>query len=501
MSRSDADGPEDRGAPLGRPADEGMTPAVGDPRAPSNEDGGEPPIWPTIVAAVKGTALDLTEAPLRQAIILMAVPMVLEMVMESVFAVVDIFWVTRLGANAVAAVGLTESMYALVYTVAMGLSIGVTATVARRIGEKDEEGAARAAVQAIILGVGVSVVIGVLGGVFAEEMLAVMGAPPDLIADGAGYTRVLFAGNASVVLLFLINAAFRGAGDATVAMRVLWFANGINLVLDPCLIFGLGPFPELGVTGAAAATVTGRGLAVLVQLWVLFRLSDRLRVAARHVAVELETMATVIRLSAAGTLQTFIATASWIGLVRVLSTFGPEALAGYTIGVRIILFALLPSWGMANAAATLVGQGLGAGKPERAERAVWLAGRLNFYFLGTVGVLLIVFARPVVAAFGPDPATADFAVRFLQIVCGGFFFYAYGMVLTQSFNGAGDTWTPTWINLGCFWLFEIPAAYVMAHPLGMGPPGVFLALALAYSALAVVSGVIFKQGRWKEKRV
>jgi putative MATE family efflux protein len=481
MTDSDSGGSEGAEAPRPTPADAPAERRADEPSDWPGREEREPPIWPTIVAAVKGTALDLTEAPLRQAIILMAVPMVLEMVMESVFAVVDIFWVTKLGANAVAAVGLTESMYALVYTVAMGLSIGVTATVARRIGEKDEDGAARAAVQAIILGLAVAATIGILGGIFAEEMLAVMGAPPDLVADGAGYTRVLFAGNASVLLLFLINAAFRGAGDATVAMRVLWFANGINLVLDPCLIFGLGPFPELGVTGAAAATVTGRGLAVLVQLWVLFRLSDRLHVAARHVAV--------------------IATASWIGLVRVLSGFGPEALAGYTIGVRIILFALLPSWGMANAAATLVGQGLGAGKPERAERAVWLAGRLNFYFLGAVGVLLIIFARPVVAVFGPDPATADFAVRFLQIVCGGFFFYAYGMVLTQSFNGAGDTWTPTWINLGCFWLFEIPAAYVMAHPLGMGPPGVFLALALAYSALAVVSGVIFKKGRWKEKRV
>lgn len=455
----------------------------------------------TAVAAVRGTSVDLVSAPLRQAIILMAVPMVLEMVMESVFAVVDIFWVTKLGSNAVATVGLTESMYSLVYTVAMGLSIGVTATVARRIGEKNPEAAGHAAMQAILLGAGIAALLGVLGGVNAERLLALMGAEPDLIEEGAGYTRILFAGNASVLLLFVINAAFRGAGDAAVAMRVLWLANGINLILDPLLIFGVGPFPELGVAGAAAATVTGRSIAVLVQLLVLFRWSDRIRIAWRHLRVNLAVMMRLVRLSMAGTIQTLIATASWIGLVRIISGFGAEALAGYTIGVRVILFALLPSWGMANAAATLVGQGLGAGKPERAESAVWMAGRLNFYFLGTVGVLLIVFARPVVGAFGPEPGTAAFAVQFLRIVCAGFFFYAYGLVLTQSFNGAGDTWTPTWINLGIFWVLEIPLAYVLALPLGLGPQGAFAAIAVAYSTLAVVSGVLFKRGRWKTKRV
>ncbi len=457
--------------------------------------------WTTILAAVRGTSVDLTASPLKQAIILMAVPMVLEMVMESIFAVVDIFWVTKLGSNAVATVGLTESMYSLVYTVAMGLSIGVTATVARRTGEKDPEGAASAATQAILLGGGIAAVLGVLGGMNAAGLLRVMGAEEDLIAEGVGYTAVLFAGNASVMLLFVINAVFRGAGDAAVAMRVLWLANGINLVLDPLLIFGVGPFPELGVTGAATATVTGRSIAVLVQLWVLFRLSDRIRVGLRHLKVDPAAMAAVVRLSLAGTIQTLIATASWIGLVRILSTFGAEALAGYTIGVRVVLFALLPSWGMANAAATLVGQGLGAGMPDRAEAAVWMAGKLNFYFLGSVGVVLILFADPVVAIFGPELQTAAFAAQFLRIVCAGFFFYAYGLVLTQSFNGAGDTWTPTWINLGIFWVLEIPLAYVLALPLGMGPPGAFLAIALAYSTLAVVSGVIFKQGRWKTKKV
>lgn len=455
----------------------------------------------TLVAAVRGSSVDLTAAPLRQAIILMAVPMVLEMVMESVFAVVDIFWVTKLGANAVATIGLTESMYSLVYTVAMGLSIGATATVSRRTGERDPDGAARSAMQAIWLGTGIATVIGVVGGTNAAHLLRLMGAEADLVAEGAGYTTVLFAGNASVLLLFVINAVFRGAGDAAIAMRVLWLANGINLVLDPLLIFGVGPFPELGVTGAATATVTGRSIAVGVQLWVLFGLTDRIRIGLRHLRADPAVMARVVRLSLAGTVQTLIATASWIGLVRILSTFGSEALAGYTIGVRVVLFALLPSWGMANAAATLVGQGLGAGKPDRAEAAVWLAGRLNLYFLGSVGIVLILFARPVVAVFGPDPLTAGHAVQFLRIVCAGFFFYAYGLVLTQSFNGAGDTWTPTWINLGVFWTLEIPLAYVLARPLGLGPAGAFLAIAVAYSTLAVVSGAIFKRGGWKTKVV
>ena len=457
--------------------------------------------WQAVRAAIRGSAVDFTEAPLQTAIVLLAVPMVLEMAMESVFAVVDIFWVSQLGAESVATVALTESFLALVYTAAMGLSIGVTAVVARRSGEKDPEAAARTTVQAITLGLLISVAIAAVGMVWAPELLGLMGADEAIIDAGVGYTRVMLAGNASILLLFLINAAFRGAGDAAIAMRVLWFGNGINLILDPMLIFGIGPFPELGVTGAGVATVTGRSLAVLVQLYTLFRLSDRLRLRLRHVGLDLGVMWRLVRLSATGTLQVFIGTASWIGLVRILAGFGAEALAGYAIGIRIVLFALLPSWGMANAAATLVGQSLGAGKPDRAEAAVWLAGRLNLYFLGGVGVLLILFAPGVVELFGADAVSKGHAVNTLRIVSAGFFFYAYGMVLTQSFNGAGDTWTPTLINLFCFWVWEIPLAYGLATYTDLGPTGVYWAITFAFSLVAVISGWVFRKGRWKEKQV
>ena len=472
-----------------------------EPRAgaapPEDTDG----FWQAVRAAIRGSSVDFTEAPLRTAIILLAVPMVLEMAMESVFAVVDIFWVSQLGAESVATVALTESFLALVYTAAMGLSIGVTAVVARRSGEKDPEAAARTTVQAIALGLAISAVIAVIGLLWAPELLALMGADEAIIEAGVGYTRVMLAGNASILLLFMINAAFRGAGDAAIAMRVLWFGNGINLVLDPMLIFGIGPFPEMGVTGAGVATVTGRSLAVLVQLYTLFRLSDRLRLRLRHVGIDLGVMWRLVRLSATGTLQVFIGTASWIGLVRILAGFGAEALAGYAIGIRIVLFALLPSWGMANAAATLVGQSLGAGKPDRAEAAVWLAGRLNLYFLGGVGVLLILFAPPVVDLFGADPVSKGHAVNTLRIVSAGFFFYAYGMVLTQSFNGAGDTWTPTLINVVCFWMLEIPLAYLLSTYTWLGPAGVYWAIMVAFSFVAVISGWMFRKGRWKEKQV
>ena len=452
-------------------------------------------------AAIRGSSVDFTAAPLKTAIVLLAVPMVLEMTMESVFAVVDIFWVSQLGAESVATVALTESFLALVYTAAMGLSIGVTAVVARRSGEKDPDAAARTTVQAIVLGLLISLVIALFGIFRSRELLELMGADEAIVEAGLGYTRVMLAGNASILLLFLINAAFRGAGDATIAMRVLWFGNGINLILDPMLIFGIGPFPELGVTGAGVATVTGRSLAVLVQILALLRYSNRLRVGLHHLRVQLGVMWRLVRLSATGTLQVFIGTASWIGLVRILADFGAEALAGYAIGIRIVLFALLPSWGMANAAATLVGQSLGAGKPDRAERAVWLAGKLNLYFLGSVGVVLIVFAPVIVDLFGADPMSKGHAVNALRIVSAGFFFYAYGMVLTQSFNGAGDAWTPTFINLFCFWVWELPMAFALSRYTGLGPTGVFLSITLAFSAVAVISAVIFRRGSWKEKQV
>jgi putative MATE family efflux protein len=447
--------------------------------------------------ALRGTGGSPTEGPVARAIVLLAIPMVLEMAMEAVFAVVDIFWVSRLGSAAVAAVGVTESLLTIIYTLAVGLGIGVTALVARRIGEGDADAAARTAVQAVIVGGFVALILGVTGGLNAARLLATMGANDEVVRVGQAYATIMFGGNAVIVLLFVLNAAFRGAGDAAIAMRVLWLANGINLVLDPLLIFGVGPFPELGVAGAAVATTIGRGTAVLCQLIVLFRLGQRLRVAARHVRILPDVMARLLRVSASGTLQVFISTASWIALVRIIAAFGSEALAGYTITVRIVLFALLPAWGFANAAATMVGQGLGAKDPARAERAVWIASALNFVFLGVVGIVLLVATAPIVALFSDDALTAAYAIGALRIIAAGFFFYAVGMVMVQAFNGAGDTWTPTRLNLVCFWLFEIPLAYVLAHRLGLGPNGAFAAVMIAFSAYAVVSAALFRKGTWK----
>ena len=458
-------------------------------------------VWATVVEAVRGSSIDYTTAPVGTGIVMLAVPMVMEMAMESVFVVADVFWVAHLGADAVATVGLTESMLTMVYTLAMGLSIGATAIVARRVGEHDPEGAALAGVQAILLGVAVSLLLGVVGAWQAPALLALMGATPEVIATGSTFTRVMLGGNATIVLLFLINAVFRGAGDAAVAMRVLWIGNAINIVLGPCLIFGVGPFPELGVTGAAIATNIGRGTAVVVQLVTISRLSSRVHVARRHWRLDLPMMASMVRLSGSGTLQILIGTASYVALVRIVSIFGSAALAGYTIGIRLIIFALLPSFGISNAAATMVGQNLGAGHPERAEQAVWTAAFYNMLFLGTVGAVFLAASRPIVAAFTTDPVVTEHAVACLRIVSCGFLFYAYGMVLTQSFNGAGDTWTPTWINLGVFWALELPLAWVLSHGGGFGDRGAYIALALAYSLLAVVSAALFRQGRWKRARV
>jgi MATE family, multidrug efflux pump len=462
---------------------------------------GPPGVWATIREAIRGSSLDYTTAPVGRCIVMLAVPMVMEMAMESIFVVADVFWVAHLGANAVATVGLTESMLTLVYSLAMGLSIGAMALVARRIGEGDPEGAARAGVQAIALGVIVSIVIGIFGAWHAPHLLRLMGASNDVVATGAMYTRVMLGGNATIVLLFLINAVFRGAGDAAIAMRVLWMGNAINIVLGPCLIFGPGPFPALGVVGAAVATNIGRGTAVLVQLLTLTLWSTRVRVARRHLGLNPSVMGTVLRLSGSGTLQILIATASYVALVRILSQFGSAALAGYTIGIRLIIFALLPSFGISNAAATMVGQNLGARKPDRAERAVWKAAFYNLIFLGAVGVIFLAGARIIVSFFTDDVTVASYAVSCLRIVSLGFVFYAYGMVITQSFNGAGDTWTPTLINLLVFWVIELPLAWVLSHGGGLEARGVFVALAACYSLLAVVSAVVFRQGRWKTKAV
>lgn len=453
--------------------------------------------WQLLRKAVAGRGGEPTRGPLVPAIISLAVPMVLEMLMESLFVVVNIFFVSRLGATAAAAIGLTESLLAIIYTVAMGLSIGVMAMVARRMGEGDTDGAANAAVQGIALGLLIATVLGIVGGIYARDLLRLMGANDEIVAVGGTFATIMLAGNGVILLLFMMNAAFRGSADAAIAMRVLWIANGINLVLDPCLIFGLGPFPELGVTGTAVATTIGRGVGVSLQLYVLFGGHARIKLAWRHLRLNSAVMLRVLRLSGTGMLQIFISTASWIGLVRVVSGFGSEAIAGYTIAIRIVLFALLPAWGLANAAATMVGQNLGARQPERAERAAWIAGHINFVLLGMVGIFFMLAGPWLVHWFGGEGETHAYAVRCLRIVSAGFFFYGYGMVLANAFNGAGDTWTPTFLNFFCFWLFELPLAWLLAHTLGWGPEGVFTAVAVAFSTLALASAWMFQRGGWK----
>ena len=458
-------------------------------------------IWGAVREALRGSRRNYTEGPIGRAILILAIPMVLEMMMESVFVVCDVFFVSKLGPDAVATVGLTESLLAIVYTIGMGLSIGVTATVARRTGEHDNEGASRSAVQGITLGLFVSLGLGVLGAIFAPRLLRLMGASPDVLATGSHFTRVMLGGSASILLLFLINGIFRGAGDAQLSMRTLWLANGINILLGPCLIFGLGPFPRLGVTGAAVATTIGRSTGVLFGMAQFFRQSGRVHIHRRHLTVDPGLMVKLLRLSGSGMFQVLIGTASWIGLVRILAGFGSTALAGYTIAIRIVLFALLPSWGMGNAAATMVGQALGARKPDRAEQAVWRAAFYNLCFLGVVGVIFVFGARGIVQLFTSDPAVAEYARTALRVIAIGFVLYAYGMVLSQSFNGAGDTWTPTWLGFFSFWLFEIPLAYLLAVHLGFGPFGVFTAIPIAFSVYAIAALVMFRRGGWKAKVV
>ncbi|MFI5233930.1 MAG: MATE family efflux transporter [Gemmatimonadales bacterium] len=457
--------------------------------------------WSDIRDAVRGIRHDYTSGSIGHAIFLLAVPMVLEMVMESLFAVSDVFWVGKLGPDAVATVGLTESMMIVVYTLAVGLSIAVTATVARRIGEKNPDAAARSAVQGIAVAAFVSGTLAVLGGIFAPALLAGMGASPSVLATGTTFTRVMLGGSSTAFLLFIINGAFRGAGDAAISMRVLWFSNAINIVLGPILIFGVGPFPRLGVAGAAIATTIGRGSGALFAMTRLARGSGHLAVKREHVRLDPALMARMVRMSGNGTFQVLVGSMSWVGLVRIMAGFGSVAMAGYTIAIRIILFALLPAWGLGNAAATMVGQSLGAKNPARAEESVWTAARYNMMFLGSMAALFILFARTIVAAFTTDPGVADVATFGLRAVAAGFPFFAFGGVLTQAFNGAGDTWTPTKINLGVFWLFEIPLAWVLASRTGAGYRGVFIAVSVAYTVLALVSAVLFRRGRWKVKHV
>lgn len=457
--------------------------------------------WATLVEAVRGSEQDFTEGSIGRAIFLLSVPMVLEMAMESLFGIVNVYWVAHLGKEQAAAVGITESLLTIVFTVALGLSMGTTAMVARRIGEKDPEGAGRVAVQSILLGVFVSIPMGLVGVLFTGQLFRAMNAEASVSAVGAGYMGVIFGANAVIMLLFLINAIFRGAGDAAIAMRALWLGNLINLVLDPCLIFGLGPFPELGVTGSAIATTIGRGCAVIYQFTKLFGGGSRVPVRWNQVRPDFSLMKQIVRISLGGMFQFLVATAAWMLLMSIVGLFGPAAQAGYTIAIRIIWVTLLPSWGMSNAAATLVGQNLGAQKPERADRSVWLAGHANAVFLAGVAVAFILFAEFMIRIFTTDQTVIPHGVDALRYISYGYIFYGYGMVMAAAFNGAGDTWTPTVMNLICFWAIQIPLAYALATWTGMGPKGIFLSITIAESLLAVIAMIWFRKGKWKEQKV
>jgi putative MATE family efflux protein len=458
-------------------------------------------LWGDIREAITGSDQDFTSVKLSRAILLLALPMVLELVMESVFAVVDIFFVSKLGAGAVATVGITESLLTIVYSLAVGLSTATTALVSRRIGEKKPDGAAAAAVQAILTGILVSFLISVPGILFAKDILRLMGSSAETIRSFSSYTAIMLGSNVIIMLLFIINAVFRSSGDAAVSMRVLWLANCINIVLDPCLIFGLGPFPELGVQGAAIATCIGRGLAVVYQFYLLFRGGKRVQLRQRHLRISFGVMKRLTRLALGGIGQSLIATTSWIGMVRIVSVFGSSVLAGYTIAIRIVIFSILPAWGLSNAAATLVGQNLGAKKPERAERAAWHTGVINMMLMGGISVFFIAWPGFFIRLFIQDPAVVASGILCLRWLGYGFVSYGLGMVVVHSFNGAGDTATPTFINFFCFWLLEIPLGYVLALPLGLEEQGVYIAILAAETMMTVAAVVLFRRGRWKTREV
>jgi len=454
-------------------------------------------VFDLIMEAINGEEKEYTSGSINRAIVLLSVPMILEMVMESLFAVVDIYFVSKISVEAVTAVGLTESVLMVVYSIAIGISMAATAMVARRVGEKKPEGAAVAAMQSIFIAIALSIVLGIVGLVFADDVLRAMGGDEQVIAQGTGYTRIALAGNIVIMLIFLLNGVFRGAGDAAIAMRTLWLSNGINIILDPLLIFGIGPFPELGVQGAAVATVIGRGIGVSYQLYHLLKGTGIIRLAREHLILQWEIIRRLLKIGITGAGQFLIASASWIFLVRIVAEFGSEAVAGYTIAIRIIMFSTLPSWGLANAAGTLVGQNLGAGHSDRAETSVWRSAFFNMIFLVSLSLILIVFAGPIIRMFNDAPTVVNAGITTLRIFCAGYLFWAWGMVVIQSFNGAGDTRTPTIINLICFWAIEIPLGYLLAINFELGVAGVCLAVAISEAIWSVVSIVVFRRGRWK----
>ena len=451
--------------------------------------------------AVTGKEQSFTTGSIRRAIFMLSIPMILEMLMESIFAIVDIFYVSQVSMNAVATIGLTESVVTLVYAIAIGLCMAATAVVARRVGEDDLKGASQAAVQVIILGVVVSVGISVVGILYPKEILELMGAEPDLIAEGYGYTQVLLGGNVTIMLLFLINAIFRGAGNASIAMWTLIVSNGLNIILDPMFIFGFGPIPAYGVEGAAIATTIGRGSAVVFQLGILFFGYSKIKIALKDIVLRVAIMWNLIKLSIGGIGQFLIGTSSWIVLMRIMSEFGSEVLAGYTIAIRVMIFTLMPAWGLSNAAATLVGQNLGAKQPERAEKSVWITGKYSAIFMGFVSIVYLLFAPQLISIFTTEPEVVKYGSLCLRVIAAGYVFYGYGMVVINAFNGAGDTKTPTYINFICFWLIQLPFAYVVAVYWDYGPAGVFWAITLAEVLIAIIGILWFKKGYWKSIEV
>ena len=478
---------EERGA--------GITADQAQPRAAS------PSLWRELRNAIQGTEADYTQIGIGKAVFLLAVPMILELIMESTFAVVDIYFVGRLGPSAVATVGLTETYLFLLYSIGIGMSMAVTAVVARRIGEKEREQAGIAAVQSILLAVLVSVPFAFVGIFFAKDLLGLMGADAWTLEHGYRYTQWMLGGNAVIMLLFIINSIFRGAGDAAIAMRVLWLANGVNIVLDPVLIFGLGPFPELGIEGAAIATNIGRGTGVLLQLWVLFRGGKHIRVLRSHLHLNGKVIFNIIRASLGGIGQMIVAMTSWIFVMRIISDFGSQAVAGATIALRIMMFTLMPAWGMSNAVATLVGQNLGAQKPERAERSVWVTGFWNMLCLIGVSVFYFIYSERLVGLFSDDAEVIAIGGKWLTIVSYSYFVYGWWMVAVKAFNGAGDTATPTKINLVFFWLFQIPLSYLLGKTFGGGHTGVFWAIFISETAVGLFTLWLFTRGRWKTVRV
>ena len=451
--------------------------------------------------SVSGTELDFTTGSIGRAVFLLSIPMVLEMVMESIFAIVDIYFVSRLGSEAVATVGITESLVTIVYSIGSGLAMATTALVARRTGEKRPEEASKVAFQAIITGLLVSIVISVPGFLWSADLIRLMGGTLEMQNNLSEYTRITLGFNGIIIVLFIINAVLRSSGDAAMSLRVLLIANVINMILDPLLIFGWGPFPEMGIKGAAVATVTGRGIGILFQVFLLFRGKRRIRLTLDDIRFEPHTILQIIKLSAGGVGQSLIATTSWVGLVRIIATFGSNVVAGYTIALRIIVFGLLPSWGISNAASTLVGQNLGANQPRRAEQSVWITAKMNMVILSVIGLILVIFPEVFIRLFISDPLVVAPGVEALRIISVGFLFYGLGMVMIQAFNGAGDTVTPTKAFFICFWLIEIPLAWILSKPFGMGQTGVFIAIVVAETAMTIISLLLFRRGKWKLKKV